>query len=196
MYLVAYPRSGSHFFHQVLADYTDSPSFGGLYDATHDRELLIKGKNYFYLWRNPVDVIFSLFSAEFCNDNRAIDFSLLTEEWLDNETDSIKKHFEFYWEHAGIVVRYNDLISDKAWAEILEFFGLEYDEQRILECSEKITLDVSIKWLPSNWMTDFMATDEYRQGRAAFKEKYEDRILDEFSTYLHKDRAYLKQEDD
>lgn len=191
---VAYLRSGSNYFHQVLTLYSGVCAWHDIYIPTHDRYLKGKFNGCYYVWRNPVDVIFSLFSATYCNDRRIMCLSHLSERWLKIEINRIKRHFAFYWEHAGIVVRYRDLMEDAVWPEILNFFNLDYDEQRILDCSSKVTLAASINyWGESKWMTSFMATNEYRRGREDFKEMYEDRILDDFSRHLNKDRDYLTQ---
>jgi len=189
---VAYPRSGSHFLHQVLSCYINDVAQTKLYRPHHDRDL--KGLHgCLYVWRNPVKVMFSLFSGDYCNEKQIMDLSLLTDSWIDLEINRIKKHFEFYWKRAGLVIRYKDLINNNAWTEILKFLGCEYDEQRIMSCSSEITLNVSIERFPGQWMNGFMRSDEYKQGRIDFEEKYEDKILNDFSEYLNKDKNYLTQ---
>ena len=181
---IAYPRSGSHFIHQVLTCYTGKHAPTRIYNPAHDRDTCKKVEGCFYVWRNPVKVIYSLFGAERCNSIQTVDFDLLTESWLDSEINRIKIHFDFYWKNAGIVVRYNDLIANNAWKEILEFFNFDYNKEKILDCSSKITVDVSIKNYPGAWMHNFMLSDEYKQGRETFEKLYTDKILNSFSEYL------------
>jgi hypothetical protein len=194
---VAYHRSGSNFFHQVISEYCGGIAYdGSVYSPSHDRGVRERTYGCLYVWRNPVDSMFSHFSATYCNEKGVMDLSLMPGWWFEFETYRRKRHFEFYWEHAGLVVRYKDLTGNKAWYDILTFLGLDYNEEKILECSAKITLDTTIKWNPSKWFNDFLATDEYKQGREEFRERYGDIILDECSRYLNKDRNYLTQEDD
>lgn len=176
---VAYPRSGSHFFHQVLSMYMGH-SHLLLYKPEHDRDTQKQIKGCFYVWRDPLKVLYSLFAAEFCNENRKIDFNLLTTDWLDFEINRIKTHFDFYSKNAGLVVRYEDLINNLVWEETLKYFNLDYDEAKILDCASKITVKASIEWSPSRkfaitkrkWMNNFMLTDEYKKGREIFLKKY------------------------
>jgi len=190
---VSYGRSGGHFLNEVLSLYIGKSAPTHLYYPDHDRNLKVKREGCFYVWRNPVKIIFSLFSAYYCNEKRKMDLSLLTDEWRYNEIDKIKKHFKFYWEHAGIVIRYKDVMNNNVWPEILNFFKLPYDEEKILDCASKITLDFSIKKQNSAWMHDFMTTDEYKDGRIDFENKYKEEILREFSDYLNKNENYLTQ---
>jgi len=190
---IAYPRSGSHFIHQVLSLYTGYHVPTNLYKPDHDRDLKKRIKGCFYIWRNPVKVLYSLWAAEFCYENKSIDFSNLNDKWLLNEINKIKKHFEFYWENAGIVIRYKDLMDNKAWKDILEFFKLDFNEEKIIDCSSKITPVISTDNYPGPWMNSFMFSDEYKEGRKHFEKQYEEDILESFSIYLNKDFNYLKQ---
>ncbi len=119
--LVSYPRSGSHFLHLVIGMYCGCNVYGNVYTPTHDWLLTEKKNGCLYVWRNPVEIIFSYYSVESCNDERVIDFSFLTDKWLDEHTRLIKEHFKFYWENAGLIVRYKDIMADKAWYDILTF---------------------------------------------------------------------------
>jgi len=191
---VSYGRSGGHFLNEVLSLYIGKSAPIYLYYPSHDRYLKEKRTGCFYVWRNPVKIIFSLFSGYYCNEKQKMNLSLLTDEWLYQEIDKLKKHFEFYWQHAGIVIRYKDVMNNNAWPEILNFFELPYNEKKILDCVSKTTLDVSIKKKQNMWMNDFMLSDEYKNGRKKFESSYGNLILNIFREYLKKDSKYLTQE--
>lgn len=68
-YLISFPRTGSHWLRIMLECYTDQPLLtrtffnhdndNYLLLHTHDMDLDIQQRNVIYLYRNPVDVIFS-----------------------------------------------------------------------------------------------------------------------------------------
>ena len=189
---VAYGRSGNTFTHQVLEEYTGKKRTD-LYITSHDKEVKEKKAGCYYCWRNPIDVIYSTWAAEICYKNKKIDFNLLQKDFLEYHINNLKNHYKFYWEHAGLVIQYSRLIKDLEWENILYFFDLKYNKEKIIECSQEMSKQHLAKIIDTQEMNMWMLSDEYNNGRKKFKELYGDYILTSISEYIGCEKEFLLQ---
>ena len=190
---VTYPRSGNHFLQKVIAQYSGR-AHSSIYAPDHDRNGKIGYAGCFYVWRNPVDVLYSLFVAERCY-GADINVGSVPNEWLEKEIESIGNHFQFYWKHAGLVVKFNDLVGNKEWYRILKFLDLPYDKERINRISKEYSKEkIAEEYKENQWMNKRLLSDEYSQKREQFRKMYGDKILNALAKKLNKDINFLKQE--
>lgn len=195
--LVSYPRTGSHWVRLVLEQYLDEycrpttffdcDNYWGYH--LHDR---IVGQGVegitgnfdkvIYLYRNPVDTI----------------FSQLTYEGMDwEDTDNVEQIVEEYFNHLDrwlfnnedikdiIFVKYEELKSDtvSTFSKILTFLNRKVDKSKL----SKICEETSIKQTKEKTTFDqnIVNTDHfngnYEVNKKKFYKKYKNIILDEFS---------------
>lgn len=183
-YLVSFPRTGSHWLRMVMELYFEKPSLVRVFyymDAsnftcyhTHDMDLKLQRNNVIYLFRNPVDTIYSQLC--YCKEDpddrakRNACTSLYAQhlaKWLVREEFSQKK----------TIVTYEAMKADMAgeFGKIGQHFGVELDRQRL----ESILAMVSKANLKRKTRHDEQVvnlTTEYQDGKQSFSGKYKDEI--------------------
>jgi hypothetical protein len=141
-----------------------------------------------------VDVLYSLYVAENCY-NGEINVDKIPEKWINQEIEKLGNHFEFYWENAGLVVRFNDLVQGKKWNKILPFLDLDYNPEKIQRISQEYSKEKIVQEYNENqWMNPRILSNEYKEKRKEFREKYGKKILNKLSDKLNKEVEFLKQE--
>ena len=155
-YYVGFPRSGSHWVRIFLEQYTNGNSpisnflaaknetVQGLYKrikngefkGTHDMDLNFKHDCVLYMYRHPINCIYSHMVYENINLNNSKDVLKFldiwcrhVEKWCFNENFTKKK----------LVVSYESLVCDNigGFSKILEFLNLKVDKAKIVLCNKK-----------------------------------------------------------
>lgn len=143
---VGFPRSGSHWLRIALEHYTGEKSpisdfIGakksgkrdvGKFKGTHDYSLTEKYDNVIYLYRNPVDSIYSQIKyndEEFEQPN--------VQRWLDNWNGNVQKWV--YEEKVNkVILCYENLEHEfcSEFSKLLRFMNINVDEAKMLAANE------------------------------------------------------------
>ena len=154
-YYVGVSRSGSHWIRLVLEGYLDGKSplssfiackddinilYSRLNDfkGTHDMQLDFVYDNVIYLYRNPIDCIFSnlKYDGTDITDKKAVDYYLNIwikhiQKWVYDE--KFTKH--------KVILSYerlkNDFVSE--FSKLLAFLNIEINTDKIIESNETYT---------------------------------------------------------
>jgi hypothetical protein len=152
-FLVTFPRTGSHWLRMLMEIYFEQPSLVRLFYYpenrdfltlhTHDLDLDVERSHVIYLYRDPVDTIFSqlYYHGETLNDrNRIVYWSDLysrhLDKWLHHERFTSRK----------TILTYEGMREDLAaeFIKITEHFGRKFDKIR-LEQSAKLISKETVK---------------------------------------------------
>ena len=176
-FLVSFPRTGSHWLRMLMELYFEQPSLvrsfyypehrDFLTLHTHDLDLDVERSHVIYLYRNPVDTIFSQLSYhdEKLNDrNRVAYWSDLygrhLDKWLHCETFTRRKTILTY---EGMK---EDLTAE--FIKITEHFGREFDKTR-LEQSAKLVSKETVKQKTSHDKNAVQLDNYYEVQREDFQ---------------------------
>lgn len=213
--LVSYPRTGSHWLRIMLEATLGMPSYvQSFFDPNptscwgfhiHNRVvanphrtegLTANLKNVIYLYRDPVDTIYSMLKYEkkipgnwdgsktseisTSVDKISIEYKNHLKRWmLDNE--DIENFMS---------LTYEDLKYDTSGCllTICEFLGVERSLQVISEaverCDKKLTKELT-PHDPQALSSEYSSvTSNYTNNRSKFREAYQDRIRDQFSQII------------
>ncbi len=199
--VVSHQRAGNHFLNYLMEAYLDRPRFlsGGisplgkerkdwLWIAHHDFKMRIinkisKLKNYkfkkiIYLYRDPLDTIFSLIKMNVRNPEENVFHDYTTEEegfsdkYVIEHFNHLKKHNKIYLNSPLVIpIKYENLLNDKIrnkeFKKICDFFGYEFDEDKL----SKIFNQLENKHL-SGWT----GPRSNKQEREKFKNKWKDKL--------------------
>ncbi len=186
-WLISFPRTGSHWLRMVMELYFEKPGLVRIFyykdarDFTcyhrHDEDLSIQGvKNVIYLYRNPVDTIYSQLNyyKETIDDiERIIYWSELygkhLSKWLFQENFTEKK----------TVITYEALTSSmrEEFAKVCGHFGHTLDRQRLDAVISRVSKeDLKKKTAHDNQVVNL--TESYRLGRKEFKARSGDLVLE------------------
>lgn len=150
--LVSFPRTGSHWLRMFLELYFDRPmltrhffeheSAEMLLYHTHDDYLkFVPSGPVIYLYRNPVDVVFSELTYHHGDDAARVDTALAIET-----AERYRKNLRRWLlgqegVSSEVVLAYEWLLDDpaRALAPVIEFFGGSFEQGRMDSCWEKVT---------------------------------------------------------
>lgn len=155
IFYVGVSRSGSHWLRIVLEEYMQGKSpvsnfiackddinvlMSHLNDfkGTHDMTLDFEAENVIYLYRNPIDCIFSNLKY----DQTTIDNIELIDKYLNIWNKHIQKWvFDEKFTKRKVILSYENLKKDfvKEFSKILVYLNLEVDEKRIILAKETYT---------------------------------------------------------
>ena len=186
-FYVGFSRSGSHWIRLVLEEYMngESPLSKFLeckddvkkqidrsdeFKGTHDLNLDFQADYVLYLYRNPIDCIFSNLKydgLDYMNDTESINKYL--NLWVLHITKWI--YDEDFTKHK-VIISYENLKSDfvSEFSKVLKFLKVEIDAERIIQAKEiytksKIREIVHDKKVINN-------EEDYEQQRNEFIKKY------------------------
>lgn len=154
-YLVSFPRSGSHYVSVCLEKYTDNRSpisnflglagrsmavyriHAGEFRSTHDLNLKAGFKKVVYLYRNPVDTLYSYcrymnIPLEEERIRREADlWAAHTMKWMFTETNSREK----------VILCYEKLLADFCgeFGRLLDFLGIRKDREKMQRIRQSTT---------------------------------------------------------
>ncbi|MCE5187550.1 MAG: glycosyltransferase [Planctomycetaceae bacterium] len=179
-FLVSFPRTGSHWLRMLMELYFQKPALTRIFYCqaateftcchTHDEDLKTLRKQVIYLWRNPVDTIYSQMSYynEDLNDSSRIRYwsSLYARhlaKWLWEETFSERK----------IVLSYERMKENlgNEFEKLCDFLKVPFDPQRL----EQAASQVSKEKLKDKNISDKQVvkiSPEYESQRKNFKDAY------------------------
>ena len=147
-FLISFPRAGSHWLRMLMELYFEQPSLVRLFYYpksrdfltlhTHDLDLEVERSQVIYLYRNPVDTIFSqlYYHDETLNDrNRVAYWSDLygrhLDKWLHREKFTSRKTILTY---EGME---QDLTAE--FTKIAEHFDREFDQNRFEQIAKLVS---------------------------------------------------------
>jgi len=188
-YFVSFPRTGSHWFRIFMERYTGTPSLVQSFTIKspksfwsyhrHDKDLKEVGQRnkVLYLYRNPVDTIFSQISYE--------------RENMDK--DSVNLYIEMYSNHIlkwlynnkaenFLSFTYEGLKEDPVSEiyKILLFLDMEINDERITDCYSKSQKNLTKKVTGDSNFGVINLSDNYEQERDKFKKEYSEYIFNSF----------------
>jgi hypothetical protein len=200
---ITYPRVGSQWLEAVMERYFDRPCLrerratlidpdrdDWLFFHDHDRDFKLRHDNTLYLYRSPVETVYSYLIYHFKHTRRkswwgrwlqrngqpitrdkvlatAKDYRAHLEKWLLSER------------RARAVVRYELLQTRplEEFARICDFFALPFDAARVTatleEASRRKMVEIAVK---KSALDASLLSDGYRSARADFMREYGDLV--------------------
>ncbi|WP_243370860.1 sulfotransferase domain-containing protein [Geotalea sp. SG265] len=185
-FLVSFPRTGSHWLRMLMEKYFRRPSLIRVFYYsnvtsyltlhTHDIDLDIERSNVIYLYRDPIDTVFSqlsYYSEPTDDQSRIIHWSDLygrhLDKWLYRERFTKSK----------TVVTYHGLKHNMAgeFTKITDHFGASLDKDRLSSIANRITkTEVKRKTLHDKQVVQITST--YETNRQDFKNNYGSLVWD------------------
>ena len=186
-YLVSFSRTGSHWLRMIMELYFEKPSLVRAFyfkDAdnftcyhTHDMDLELKRENVIYLYRNPVETVYSqlcYYKEDPDNEERRRHWTNLyarhLAKWLVREDFTRKK----------TVITYEGMKADMAheFAKICLHFGEKLDAHKLAAVLEKVSkVELKKKTAHDEQVVNLSA--EYQTSRKTFADKYSNQIYSE-----------------
>jgi len=185
-YLISFSRTGSHWLRMIMELYFEKPALVRIFyfkDAndftcyhTHDMELTVERKNVIYLYRNPVETVYSqLRYYKEDTDNPALRhhwvelYARHMAKWLVREKFTNKKtvlsyegmRLNMHGEFAKVCAHFDQPLNKTKLDKVL-------DKVSKSELKQKTTHDKQVVNL----------SDEYRDARLDFVNKYADEIFE------------------
>lgn len=149
-FLVSFPRAGSHWLRMLMELYFGRPSLVRVFYYperndyltlhTHDLELDVERANVIYLYRDPVDTIYS----QLCYYNEALDDRERITYWADLYGRHLDKwlYREQFTLHKTILTyegMKRDLVTELS--KVTQHFGEPIDNERLEIVAKQITKD-------------------------------------------------------
>lgn len=200
---ISYPRSGSNWVNCVMELYFNRPrlrrgantfmknkkkrhDFMWFHDHDIFSKLKLRHENYIYLYRNPVNVIYSLLKAE---HKIAQPYLKITDELVDKQINLLREHYKKYLldGKAKVIIKYETLKNNHNEFEKFAKFmnpGLKnFEKEKLEKAIKAVTKEGLAKSEPDKrYFNTNMLSDEYEEDRAKFSEKYLERINSELIT--------------
>ncbi len=183
-YLVSFSRTGSHWLRMIMELYFEKPALVRAFyfkDATdftcyhtHDMDLALKRENVIYLYRNPVETIYSqlCYYEENPNDDRR------RQHW----TNLYARHLAKWLVHDNFtntktVITYEGMKTDmkREFSKVCGHFGHELDGGKLGAVLEKISKAELKKKTAHDKQVVNLSTD-YETSREEFVRKYSGEI--------------------
>ncbi len=193
---ISYPRSGSYWINCVAELYFDRPRLreervtllpedrtDWMWFHDHDIDLDIEHDHVLYLYRDPVDVIYSLLVAEQGKIKKR------DGKKIEELASALCKHYDKYLGEEGAakaVIRYEACREDLAgqFKEVTRYFGQEFDLQRLDWAAEQVSKDTLVKAAsarqkrPDQYMNEKMLKEAYSKKREQFRLDYGGQIVE------------------
>lgn len=194
-FLVSFPRTGSHWLRMIMELYFERPSltlifsyperFDYLTLHTHDLDMEIKRSHVIYLYRHPVDTIFSQLSyhKEPLDDHERITYwsdlyGRHLDKWLQQESFTTHK----------TILTYEGLKQDLAaeFEKVTSHFGQSLDRTRLENVAVQVTKgEVKRKAIHDPQVVQLRSS--YQVARQEFRQKQGTLVWES----LTKGRSYL-----
>lgn len=201
-FLISFPRTGSHWLRMIMELYFETPSLVRIFyykDAAdftcyhrHDEELDIKRKNVIYLYRHPVDTIYSQLNyyKENGDDRKRIEYwanlyGRHLAKWLLEEKFTSKK----------TIITYEGMKKDmiKEFKKICGHFSAPFNREKLMPALKKVTkAEIKRKTIHDKQVINLSGS--YQLGRKKFKENHSLFIMDHIY-YVNKElKRYLTKQ--
>lgn len=182
---ISFPRCGSHWLNCVMELYFNRPRLregrttflpptrqDWMWFHDHDLELNLNRKNVLYLYRNPVDVLFSDTMSE---------KEEINEKFIFNRAKLYNKHLKLYLLEYQVkcYIRYEDLIKDfnTTFAIATKFFNKEFDTNQLEKCKRTVTKEALAQRSKNKQFINMkLTTQDYSDQRDNFRLKYSQKI--------------------
>jgi len=185
-FLISFPRTGSHWLRMTMELYFEKPSLVRIFyykDATdftcyhrHDEELDIKRKNVVYLYRHPMDTIYSQLNyyKQNVDDRKRIEYwanlyGRHLAKWLLEEKFTTKK----------TIITYEGMKKNmiREFKKICGHFSAPFNWEKLQPVSKKVAkTEVKRKTLHDKQVINL--SDSYQLGRKKFKKDHLVFIMD------------------
>lgn len=183
-FLVSFPRTGSHWLRMLMELYFGRPSLVRVFYYTdrknyltlhtHDLDLSVQRKRVIYIFRDPVDTVFSQLSyhEEALEDTDRVIF------WADLYGKHLSKWLhEEQFTSLKTILNYEDMrrnISSE-FVKVTRHFNCEFDENRFHEVSYRITKEEVKRKTPDDPQVVQLA-EAYEERRRLFKKEKGDLV--------------------
>jgi hypothetical protein len=189
-HLMAFPRTGSHWLRMMMEIAFELPSLkrvfllkhGPKYLLYHTHDLLLKERpqNVIYLWRDPVDVVYShiaykkegfenvlAITAEACRYGQHLN------KWMVKDDFTTKK----------TVIRYEEMKEDApaVLERVAEHLGIAFDRKKAEDAAKRTTRKV-VSDLTQDDDKIVCIAENYAEERLAFRKQHEDLIWEHVQT--------------
>jgi len=185
LYLVSFPRTGSHWLRMLIELYFERPLLTRTFFYpsredylllhTHDMELTVERPNVLYLYRTPVDTVYSQISYH----GESIDNQERVRYWSDLYGAHLDKwlHKEHFTQKKTIL-RYEGMKDSlcSEFEKICGHFGVSIDEERFRNVSERVTRDLVRQKTQYNDRVLNTNRDAYVDRRKHFRSMHEDLV--------------------
>jgi hypothetical protein len=179
-FMVSFPRTGSHWLRMLCELYFEQPTLvrafyypeseDFLTCHTHDMDLACERRRVLYLYRDPVDTVFSQINYE----EQSTEDETAVREWAGRYAEHLAKWLvhERFTEHKR-VVRYEDLKQDLpgTFAQIAEFFGQTLNADKLEKAAARVTKK-EVKRKTAHDDRAVRLKDDYEARRARFREQF------------------------
>lgn len=189
-FLVSFPRTGSHWLRMMMELYFNRPSLVRVFYYpditnyltlhTHDKDLTVAHENVIYLYRDPVDTVYSQLNYynEDVNDETRIgywsnQYGKHLYKWLLQEKFTKKKTVITY---EGMK---RDLLSE--FSKITDHFEEKYDKEKVLAAASVITKE-EVKNKTSHDPQVVQIKAEYGGMREDFRANHSQQVWDSLIT--------------
>jgi len=201
-FLVSFPRTGSHWLRMIMELYFQRPSLVRVFYYpevtnyltlhTHDMDLCVERENIIYLYRDPVDTIYSqmnYYKEDIDNKERIVYWADLygrhLDKWLYIESFTKKKTIVNY---EGMK---NDIVTE--FRKITDHYSEKLDSIRLVNAATRITKE-EVKRKTGHDIQVVQLKEEYNELRNEFKLFHGQQVWDSVlngRSYLDKYFAHL-----
>ncbi len=185
-YLVSFPRTGSHWLRMVMELCLNKPALVRVFfskDATdftcihaHDVDLNLVRENVIYLYRNPVDTLYSQVRYH----KIAVDDVDQIQHWTCVYRDHLRKWlYEETFTRAKTVVTYEEMKRDMTavFGKLCNHLQIEFDAERLKKALQRSSKDtVKSKTRHDQQVVNVSAA--YDEGRVGFRARYAEEIYE------------------
>lgn len=187
-YLVSFPRTGSHWLRMLMEIYFDRPSLTLLFFRTlketdtftcfhtHDLELSVKARHVLYLYRNPVDTVFSQMSYH----DQDLDSAELVEGWTELYARHVSKWvLDSPATGRRAILTYEGMRRNLAeeFPKVCAFFGEPFDAERLARAAAEVSKD-RIRERTRHDPKVISSGTDYESRRQSFRAIHRERIRD------------------
>ncbi len=147
-FLISFPRTGSHWLRMLMELYFEKPAlvrcfyYRNAQEFTcihkHDLDLTIERQAVIYLYRNPIDTIYS--QLRYYNEN--LNDVLRIEYWADSYGRHLSKWlFEEKFTTKKISLTYEGLVNsiDQEFQKLCKFFGISFDHSKLRQAIKLVS---------------------------------------------------------
>lgn len=186
-YLVSFSRTGSHWLRMIMELYFEKPSLVRAFyfkDATdftcyhtHDMDLNLRRENVLYLYRNPVETVYS----QLCYYKEDPDDQERRRHWTNLYARHLSKWLVLEdFTRKKTVITYEGMKSNmhREIEKICGHFGKDFDSAKLDSVLTKVSKD-ELKKKTKHDQQVVNLSDSYRNERDVFNEKYGKLIFDE-----------------